>query len=269
MNLIDNGGFSHGTMPGIMGHEGRTEGWTNRSGLPELIPDECGDPYAVLLHGLCSPIDIDIIDHRVEITGDMNGLSFNACYQLTEENWRPGTQLVLRLADEPQETGICQGECSELGRLQLDPTPSGEWNTASGSFLLDGLTGQKYLTLHIENDLADPENENSALVQLDNICLEMNESDTVGVQTEYAPIVPFTIYPNPNRGDFTVELTDVVHRPMSVQIVSLIGEVIAQQSLTSGKRKHHIQLGDVPAGMYFFQIQSNGQTLNSGKFVKQ
>lgn len=60
-----------------------------------------------------------------------------------------------------------------------------------------------------------------------------------------ASTVNFMVYPNPNKGDFTIEL------PQSAQIIiyNLLAEVIAEQKMEAGK--HLIYLSNKATGVYF------------------
>lgn len=72
------------------------------------------------------------------------------------------------------------------------------------------------------------------------------------------------LYPNPNKGQFTLELpTDATYQ---FRIFDMTGRLLHQQEL-NGSIAHSIELLDLQAGMYFYQANdSNNQTF-SGKLI--
>src|SRR5690606_7547785 len=68
----------------------------------------------------------------------------------------------------------------------------------------------------------------------------------------------FTIYPNPNKGDFTVKLNQNSIGKSSIKITDISGRII-YQTIISGSQ-FDIKLPNVTSGNYFFEIENNNQS---------
>ncbi len=77
------------------------------------------------------------------------------------------------------------------------------------------------------------------------------------------------IFPNPNSGTFSVELPYVAKEDMSFRIIGLTGQIQQEQRIHEGSKMQTVQAGDLPAGLYFLQMVSEGKVLAIEKFVKQ
>ena len=83
----------------------------------------------------------------------------------------------------------------------------------------------------------------------------------VGPDAVYEPTSPieFNLYPNPNTGDFYVEVNDLIARG-NLRIFNLLGKELMSQSVVNGK--HRIQMLDLPAGIYIASISENGRAFH-------
>ena len=73
------------------------------------------------------------------------------------------------------------------------------------------------------------------------------------------------IYPNPNQGNFKIELNSLIPQNISIVITNSLGiQVYSENDITfNGKLLKTIDLNNVPSGVYFISI------LNAGKSVVQ
>jgi hypothetical protein len=78
-----------------------------------------------------------------------------------------------------------------------------------------------------------------------------------------------SIFPNPNPGIFRIELPSTTVSDMSFQILNLTGQVVQMQDMQPGLSTQLVHADDLPAGLYFLQVVSNGRPLAVEKFVKQ
>jgi hypothetical protein len=69
-----------------------------------------------------------------------------------------------------------------------------------------------------------------------------------------APLA-LTVYPNPNRGSFVLEVPSGLADLAQLEIMNALGQVVYVAALTSGK--HAIALGDVPAGVYVLRVHTS------------
>lgn len=270
LNEIENSGFSINAVAGILDHGGSTEGWTARGGLPQLLGgDGCNDEFAIQLAGKCTKDNVDIIDYPVFMVADKPGVKFSACYWASQEDLRPRTELVLRLSDIPLENTECTEFCWEVARIPII-VPSGEgWKTITSSFLVEGMSGNKFLSLHLENDLTNDDPDANSTVLFDNVCFELNDSTTVPVAEVREDNQFIRIYPNPNEGEFTMELSEPATDGMALRIVGLTGQVLMEKPAEVGTSIQPIKANGLSSGMYFIQIVAEGRVLSVHKFVKE
>jgi uncharacterized repeat protein (TIGR03803 family) len=73
----------------------------------------------------------------------------------------------------------------------------------------------------------------------------------------------FVIYPNPNKGDFTIEGT-VANKELV--ITNVLGELIFKTKTNSGKTE--ISLSNMPAGIYFLQINTENGIISKKVFIQ-
>lgn len=80
------------------------------------------------------------------------------------------------------------------------------------------------------------------------------------------------VYPNPNNGQFTIELNTTVERPL-IEIYNVLGEKVLTEILppsTRGQDDNLIGLTQQANGVYFYRVlNANGSLLGSGKLVVQ
>jgi hypothetical protein len=79
----------------------------------------------------------------------------------------------------------------------------------------------------------------------------------------------FTIYPNPNKGQFTLEISSNSHKPQEYQleIYSVMGKLIHQEQISGGASiTKQMHLETLSKGVYFIWLRNNDEVLN-GKFV--
>ncbi len=78
-----------------------------------------------------------------------------------------------------------------------------------------------------------------------------------------------TISPNPNAGAFELNLSEVVESGTMLRITDYAGRLVLEQQTEAGNKHQTVQAGDLPAGLYFLQVVSDGKVLAVEKFVKQ
>lgn len=87
-------------------------------------------------------------------------------------------------------------------------------------------------------------------------------SNTTGIQdVTFGEAI--NIYPNPNSGKFEVEFGVPVHGDATITIMNIAGQAVRTFSANDVlNNKLTVDLSEVAAGVYFVQIQSNGQVAN-------
>lgn len=75
-----------------------------------------------------------------------------------------------------------------------------------------------------------------------------------------------TIYPNPNNGNFKIELP-LGYNQVSLEVVNLVGEVIKQTNYDILEGNNIIEVEDLKQGLYFVIVKSGGLTIGSNKVL--
>ncbi|MCG9880212.1 MAG: PKD domain-containing protein [Bacteroidia bacterium] len=78
----------------------------------------------------------------------------------------------------------------------------------------------------------------------------------------------FTMYPNPNLGNFSLQLTEVWTEPITLSILDVLGKEIFQQTfIPMGKNKIDINLEGISDGTYLIKLSSENYQYRDQKFV--
>ena len=88
---------------------------------------------------------------------------------------------------------------------------------------------------------------------------KLTTTASTGIEKEsIASAIPFAVYPNPNSGSFTLELSDMQN--VGLSLINVLGEVVyAEQVIV----KKEISIKGVPAGIYFLNLQSGNEVYHS------
>jgi PKD repeat protein len=67
------------------------------------------------------------------------------------------------------------------------------------------------------------------------------------------------IFPNPNRGVFTIELTSIVKQDVELELLNAIGNIVLRMKipLQSGKIQQRIQITSAPSGLYQLLLRTD------------
>ncbi len=101
---------------------------------------------------------------------------------------------------------------------------------------------------------------NSAACTNTSNCVTVNLS-TVGLN-ELSPNALLQVYPNPNKGVFTVELIN----DSQIKIIDMLGKLIITQNFAKGKNT--IDLSNYSNGIYIISIYNNG-LISKSKIIKE
>lgn len=94
-----------------------------------------------------------------------------------------------------------------------------------------------------------------------------NELETsVSIQELNAKTNLLKLYPNPNTGQFYVELLEAVDGTPTIAIFDLAGKQVAHQQIT-GQGPNLVDVQSLEAGMYFYTISLGAENLGNGKLL--
>ena len=168
---------------------------------------------------------------------------------------QPPNELSVLLGSEPQVV--------YEGAEFLDDQDG--WMVIEGSFVAEG--GEQFLTLGNFDDDANTdtlsisnEHAESSYYYLDNVSVVKDTTWHVGVE-ELETEFKVELYPNPNTGEFTVQLADNENNAELV-IWDVSGKMVLCRKLVGGKNEVRSELN---AGLYLYGVLVNGVLKRNGK----
>lgn len=88
-------------------------------------------------------------------------------------------------------------------------------------------------------------------------------AQTIGLvsATEPSWLSHFRLFPNPNAGVFSVEMNGRPQDEMAFSLFNSVGQLVGRQmfEFKTGDFRHRFDFGDLSPGIYFFQMQANGE----------
>ena len=93
--------------------------------------------------------------------------------------------------------------------------------------------------------------------------LQLNVTECTNIQT-IASKPNIKVYPNPNNGEFTVELTNTNNT--YITITNVLGQIIKTQK---AKLMNQIDLNLFDKGIYFINVMENNQSFYRGSIIKE
>lgn len=96
-----------------------------------------------------------------------------------------------------------------------------------------------------------------------NALVTVSVSDCVGLKEVSNGVNSARLYPNPNNGQFTLEMSG--ENAKTIEVIDMLGKVVL--SVKTADQKLDINGSNLSAGVYYVKIQS-GKSINALKFVK-
>lgn len=285
---ISNPSFGENAVAGGLHSGGQSQGWFAPAGEPEIIEGANGsdDGWSVVMAGnldtsdvltLLEPICLRQMEGMIRLGIAVNDSAPGGIWAGRPMKPKPCDKVMIALykGDFDPTTRCGSGGCYGLASLPLSELRYNTWNEwvipyNLRNWLTEEDCGDSSILVHpilyITNALSTSQGglETFSLCHLDRICLT---ETTVG--TKEVPIQPvINVYPNPNDGLFRINLGTPALKGMRVLITNYTGQRIAEQPLDVGATIQEIQTGNIPAGLYFFEVLSGGDVVYSGKYVK-
>lgn len=239
---------------------GSTFAWSNAATTQSIFM-KGGSTYSVTVtnNAGCSATDSKVVGLNVN-----QAVSFAAS---TFYNGNEGDTLVL------SQNRACQNEIIFFNNTSTDQSSSWsfEWNYGdqTGSVNVDGLkayatTGVFTVTLTASDAggcvITSAPLQVQVLPATHPLCIV----DTTGI-SEVELLSNISLYPNPNNGSFTVDMTNVTADDASIMVVDMMGKVVAATNTfsTTANPVQTVELNNVANGVYFVRITANGVTATS------
>ena len=247
--------------------------WTQEGG--DLNGENSGDAggFAVALNDDGSIVANGIYDYginvgKVKIYKTCKSTSVDTQTACESYSWVDGNTYTTSNNTATYTTTNAAG-CDSIVKLDLtiNPLPDAS-TTVAGETITATQTGATYIWVDCDNGNAPIPNETSqsftplvtgnyAVRIILNGCTETSDcvSLTVVGINENELENSLSVYPNPSKGQFNIELNQAAE----ITITNALGVIVKTQNCIAGKNK--ITLADAPNGLYFVQLTHNNATL--------
>lgn len=267
--VLRNPDFSDGAIEGGLNSGGASSNWLAPWGDPHVLEGDGGN-WFIRLRGNLEVSDV--LEHSpakcmkreetvlsLRMKADMRPRPGRPC-DIMKADWTDENGTVLKSIRIPL-TEISSTEWTEV-EIPLELTDIELWEVCGDAS--DGLRPR--LSLSVWNALTYEQGgeESFSVVDIDQICLRGNLVATIDIDL----LKELKIYPNPNEGEFTVELPEI-NSGMTLRVLSLTGKEVMRKEAEAGKINQTIDVKYLPQGMYFLQVISDDQVISVNKFVKQ
>jgi Secretion system C-terminal sorting domain len=289
-SVFDNPSFGEGAVEGDLDAGGSSSGWKKmKPAQPKTEADKrmgSFDGWAISLSGnlessgiltsiepICMQKDSGLITVRIAV----NDSGVQVAKKAPD---RPCDRLEMRLFRgddfELDITNCNEVDCYTLASIPLSDLDTG-WHELQIPYDLRRWLAQDECgaaesvlfrpAVYVTNALMDNQGgeDTWSYAQLDNFCFG---GQLVAV-TEPSQAGKLRIYPNPNDGKFTVELTKAAEHGQTFQVIGLTGDVLLTAKAITGTTIQTVDASQLSQGIYLLQMVSDGQVLSVNKFVKQ
>ena len=102
----------------------------------------------------------------------------------------------------------------------------------------------------------DATNERQNIVEKDKMLLENSA-------------VNFTVFPNPNQGQFSVQLEAPTEAPVKVELFNTLGQMVLVEDFIAINPRRYFDITHLPAGQYTIRITANSSSSSSQVLLKK
>lgn len=259
-NLVKNGDFSAGLLPGNLGGPGNVSNWTTWTNTPQVIlGDTCQDAGAIQMWG--NQVVGESIQQPVSFTS-------GGIYEVTFcGKWHNTVQDSVRFRFRAS-TGLpgsylnCSGTCDEI---YLSPVLTTSWTTYTS---VPWMATQNFntLTISVWNNYNINDGAYVSWAKIDDVCIR--RIGTSATHNEPG-LTNATLFPNPTSGAFTLDFGKSLDAETQIVVMDLTGRTLQQITVQEGQTNRAISLQEYPSGLYLIQARSDGRSIWSGRVVKE
>ncbi len=102
---------------------------------------------------------------------------------------------------------------------------------------------------------------------------EMSKATETGINT-VATTNEVNLYPNPNKGEFTLEVNNTetalsqTKDNVKLEVYNTVGQMVHTENIQSNIKESTVNMGNQPAGVYMYKVVSdNNGMLANGRFI--
>jgi hypothetical protein len=93
--------------------------------------------------------------------------------------------------------------------------------------------------------------------------------DAVSKVIDWKSEQKMALAPNPTTGVFSIYLAQAAKKGLTIRVTESTGRYVLENPVEPGAMQQRIDVGSLPAGLYFLQMVLDGKTLVVEKFVKE
>ncbi len=285
-NIVPNGDFeNYSALPSATGQYGNCVDWGNANGMGS--PD-----YFHVLGSFAAALPNTPFASVMPFSGD--AIMGFAAMGLSGNNYREYPSIQLSSAMEIGGTynvsfhitngesdhsygyscdrlGLCfsTGSLTQLNSSPIAGTPQWEmtgqlWSTSWLAVNFNFVADSSYNQLTIGNFYNDVSTSYTSQVEgetsegvyyfIDNVSVVRDPTVSIN---HYLPDNSFTVSPNPSTGDIIIRLKEIATGTISIR--NSVGQLFISESIN--EQIHKIEF-NAPSGIYFIQLESNGDVFN-------
>lgn len=259
-NLVKNGDFTAGLVPGNLGGPGNVNNWTTWTNTPQVIVgDTCQEAGAIQMWG--NQVVGESIQQPVAFTsGGIYEVTFcgkwlNTVQDSVRFRFRASTGL-------PGSYLNCTGACDEI---YLSPVLTTNWVTYT-SAPWTATQNFNTLTISVWNNYNINDGAYVSWSRIDDVCIRRLGTSAI---KDLPGQVSATLFPNPTSGDLTLEFGQALEAEAQISIMDLTGRVVELIQVGVGQKTQSLSIAQQPAGIYLVHARSQGNPIWMGKVVKE
>ena len=141
----------------------------------------------------------------------------------------------------------------------------GTGQNRGSSIAVDANGCNSYITGFFESSLITFGATTLTKIGSDNMFTAKYGTNTTTAIIENNTETKIAVYPNPNKGVFSVQISNFASQTFIIEVFNLVGESVYSGSITSDNTQ--IDLQSQPNGVYFFKLIGNKGVLKTGKVI--
>jgi PKD repeat protein len=261
-NIVRNGGFDQGAIPGDLSAPGASNFWTRWTWSPQLIDfDFCKDSFSMQMWG--NQAVGEGFEQSVNI--QKNGIyQLSFCgkrlatnYPLAQARFRAFVAPIVN-ADYPN---CISGSCDEIF---LSPVLSNNWVQYVSS---PWIATQNYdlLAVSVWNNYNTLDKAYTSWLRVDDICIERIGTVATDEKDAFNSV---KMYPNPVSGIVTLDFDKVLNKEFILDMTDLNGRRIYSTTVKAGESKIQIAMNYYNSGIYFIRLYNEHRIWWNAKLIK-
>ena len=165
----------------------------------------------------------------------------------------------------------------QVNNLYLPLTDTLGWTQVKYSFAAKG--GERFMTignftpdslcpfLYMHGPFNNTYDWRNSFYYIDDVSVNLDTLDHLGIQSLSAPVATLTVFPNPNNGQMTLNYAMQNIKEAHFELYDFCGKLISSFALDVNKYALTIDESNLSKGLYFYRLVMDGIQSSGGKIV--